>query len=145
MGGKKTTITKHLSFENVSLLSLVFKTYNEAKNPGGDVQLKLSIDHEVEEKNGPRILAYYYVLKINAFDSSDEEKNKIFEFESKHKATYKFTDENKNKWTDEDYDFFASTNVMMHVWPFVRELVHRTTKDYSGASPLLLPMMPIKQ
>jgi len=65
----------------------------------------------------------------------------IFSLELRYYVLYELKE--KADWPKDEVDHFASSSMMMHVWPYIRELVDQLTRR-SPIVPVVLPLMPIE-
>jgi hypothetical protein len=125
----------HLVAINVRRLAAELK----AEGVGFEDEVRLCSQHSVEHRfvpgDEPRltVLAHFHV-KVKATDSEHD----LFELNATFVLDYLL-----NRGIPEEavknFDAFARTNSMVHVWPYYRELVQSTTWRM-GLPPLPLPL-----
>lgn len=104
---------------------------------GGDVELKLDLEHEVRRSQIDEGSARFDVaLKMKVLPTG-ENKAPLFEIEACFEAAYAL-------WpgfqpSEEQAAAFRKGNVLFHCWPYLRELVHNTTWRMG----IMLPPLPL--
>jgi hypothetical protein len=121
----------------IELMGCQFAVLGEHGDHSGKFVMSMELDSSFSEDKSE----LKGTLDIDIRGLTDEENEKdLFTLTVKMISTYGFDKE--YSWKEEEVDHFTSTSLLMHIWPYAREVVSNLT-NYSPLPRVTLPILPI--
>ena len=128
---KYINFIKGLQLKNIQLLECAMKKDEEFL----PINVDLTVEEKVKYKNTQGGFVVYFTFNLLAVNK-EKETEKKFSIKAKYKVTYV----SKDKVTKELFELFAGSTLILHLWPYFRQLVHDFTTR-AGLPPLVLPVV----
>lgn len=136
----RKSFVDYTRLEEIALIKAAITVNEKLVHQTGQVNIRIGLKPEFDaDKSGDSQLTVY--LTVNA-DGNSDEKESIFSLEANYRAMY-LIDKNyelgDTKDPSDEVKHFINRNVLIHVWPYVREFVDQLSRK-TPLQPVVLPM-----
>lgn len=134
--GKIKRFAECASLEDIALESCSLRVNREDSDSKGKLSMEFSVNTSTEG-DAPLRFTARCICKIKG--TTADAKHEIVNLDLEYVARYTCND--VYDWPDDELDFFAGRNVILHVWPYLREFIDQITRR-ANLTRILLPLVP---
>lgn len=122
--------------EELALNNLSLSVVRERAHDKGKLSLNFNVDTALKSVDENTFYQATAVCTIVGKSLDDEQ---IFDLKIEYFLSYRCSE--VHDWPEEEMDYFANKNVIIHLWPYMRESVDQMTRRAS-LNRVILPLLP---
>lgn len=126
-----------VSLDEMALEECHLVVNRACKGNTGDLDINFSVDGGLDSEESPEL---FEARCKGALRAKSEEEETFFDLTIVYVVVYKC--DNVHKWPKEEVEYFKNRNVIIHCWPYMRELVDQMTRR-ANLGRVLLPLIPL--